>query len=74
MADIFAIRHWMVEEHGHVIAACPGCDKDGTLEKGVHTVGVDGTVTPSFICPHCEWHGWVRLAYWPSISGAGVKA
>ncbi len=62
------VSHWWVEEHGHVMAECPECDKVGTLARGTHTVDVDGGVSPSFICPYCGWHGYVRLARWPSSS------
>lgn len=60
------IRIWHVEEHGHVIAQCPGCGRKGTLPRGVFTVLTDGSVTPSFDCPHCAFHAWVRLENWPA--------
>ena len=68
MTDMQTIYKWVAEEHGHILANCPECDKPGTLAKGTHTVRTNGEVVPSFICPHCGWHGWVRLRNWPSAS------
>lgn len=48
------------------VVVCPDCGKDGSLSRSVHTVGSDGGVTPSFVCPHCPFHEWVALADWPS--------
>lgn len=59
-----AIVDWHLHERGHVIATCPECGKEGTLAKGTHTVEPDGRVSPSYICPLCHWHGWVRLIGW----------
>lgn len=47
------------------IVRCPGCGKTSSLGP-LHTVADDGTVTPSFVCPHapCPFHEWVRLLDW----------
>lgn len=69
MTDMRTIREWEAEEHGHILAHCPECDRVGTLARGIHGIRPDGTVVPSFDCPFCTFHGWVRLAHWPSAVG-----
>lgn len=36
----------------------------GTTFGSVHTIGSDGTVLPSVVCPRCAWHVFVRLTGW----------
>ncbi|KKM84392.1 hypothetical protein LCGC14_1299530 [marine sediment metagenome] len=38
---------------------CPKCESITTLEPKAFSVTVEG-LKPSFICPHCEFHGWMR--------------
>lgn len=49
------------------LTCCPGCGKVWTLAKRVHTVGLDGIVTPSLVCPNpsgCPFHDFVKLEGW----------
>lgn len=53
--------------------SCPGCGVASAMSSKVHSVAADGTVTPSYVCPHtkaweghepCTFHEWVRLEGW----------
>ena len=48
------------------LVKCPGCGVDSILSGKVHQVAPDGTVSPSYLCPHkpCTFHEWVRLEGW----------
>lgn len=46
---------------------CPGCAVEVGVGRRHHTVGPNGDVNPSAICPHCGFHGWVRLAGWVPV-------
>ena len=63
---VYDSYHWTLHERGHVIVQCPECGREGTLNPQNHSVRDSGEVLPSFICPHCGWHGWVRLVGWVS--------
>lgn len=50
-------------EAGNVWVACGACGTRGSLED--HTIGPDGTVRPSLVCPgECGWHVFARLVGW----------
>ena len=63
---------WMHEDGsygGHyccLTTICPGCGKDWTMSKRVHSISDDGTVSPSYVCPGppCTFHQFVRLEGW----------
>lgn len=42
---------------------CPKCDTYGAL-AGTHDIAWDGTVTPSMVCPNCDFHEWIKLDGW----------
>lgn len=42
---------------------CPKCPTVGSLD-GTHEVADDGTVTPSMVCPNCDFHEWIVLDGW----------
>ena len=43
---------------------CPKCGEAASLFG--HTIAVDGTVTPSVVCPQegCTFHEFIRLEAW----------
>lgn len=45
---------------------CPGCGLDVGVGKNTHTIGADGTINPSMVCPHapCTFHQYIRLEGW----------
>lgn len=47
-----------------VFVCCPKCQRVSTLSSDVHRVAETGEVSPSFVCPHCPWHVFVRLGDW----------
>jgi hypothetical protein len=49
------------------IVVCPRCKRGASLSHdGGHTIAVDGTVSPSLVCPYdgCDWHVYARLEGW----------
>lgn len=46
---------------------CPRCPTVGSL-AGTHQVDVGGKVTPSLVCPNCDFHEWVSLVGWLASS------
>jgi hypothetical protein len=40
------------------------------MAKSVHKIAADGTVSPSFVCPHpgCGFHEFIVLSGWPGNS------
>ncbi len=54
----------------HATISCPECGKASTMSTRIHSVTADGTVTPSYVCPHtpCPFHKYVRLADWVPVS------
>lgn len=51
------------EGEGVVWVACGECGVRGSLED--HTIGPDGTVRPSLVCPaECGWHIFAKLVGW----------
>ena len=56
----------------YVSIKCPQCGQCATLRKpdGGHDIAVDGTVSPSVVCPYapCAWHVHVKLQDWDSIA------
>ena len=46
------------------LAACPDCGQIASLSG--HTIGTDGAVTPSLVCPAdgCRFHDYVKLESW----------
>ncbi len=52
--------------------AMVACGRGHIASLADHTIGPDGTVTPSLVCPEtgCDWHEWVRLDGW---DGTGPK-
>lgn len=46
---------------------CPTCGEVWAIGKHRHHVAVDGTVTPSLVCPRpngCSFHDFVKLEGW----------
>lgn len=41
---------------------CPNCHIMGTISD--HNISEDGTVTPSVICPECDFHDMIKLLEW----------
>lgn len=61
--------HWCVRQrHGSkpgdpedvIKFACPSCGAEGDLTD--HEIDADGVVSPSVVCPACDWHEHVVLA------------
>ena len=52
---------WMSLGKGIVLFTCPNCGTIGTFD---HEIAPDGTVTPSVVCPDCEFHEWLKLDDW----------
>ena len=41
------------------------CANGHTATAGEHSIGHDGKVNPSVVCPYeCDWHEWITLADW----------
>lgn len=59
------------EHHRIVVCCCPECGVDSTMALAVHSVANDGTVSPSYVCPHapCGFHQAVRLGDWTPPDG-----
>jgi hypothetical protein len=51
---------------------CPMCLTVGSLH-GTHEIAADGKVTPSVVCPNCEFHEWISLVGWPASSTLTTK-
>lgn len=43
---------------------CPKCPTIGSL-AGTHEIADDGKVTPSMVCPNCDFHEFITLESWP---------
>jgi hypothetical protein len=42
---------------------CPKCPTFGAL-AGTHEIADNGQVTPSMVCPNCDFHEWIELEGW----------
>jgi hypothetical protein len=42
---------------------CPKCPTYGAL-AGTHEIDAAGKVTPSMVCPGCDFHEWITLEGW----------
>ena len=42
---------------------CPKCQTYGAL-AGTHEIASDGAVSPSMVCPNCDFHEWITLEGW----------
>jgi hypothetical protein len=42
---------------------CPKCPTYGSL-AGTHEIADDGKVTPSMVCPNCDFHEHIVLEGW----------
>ena len=62
--------HWRPWENKPGVKAaaltCIGCKRALFLDPSIHTILLDGMVTPSLVCTHpgCTWHVWIRLVDW----------
>ncbi len=68
---------WLLAE-----ACCPECGHGCSISKRVHSVAKDGTLDPSWVCPHtgpgmgpegaggrgCTFHVMARLEGWPGYA------
>lgn len=54
---------WFKTSTGNAIIACPKCGKYAELN---HTIALDGTVSPSLVCPFspCDFHDYGNLEGW----------
>lgn len=50
------------------IVGCPTCSHVASLTARTHRVLSDGTVRPSFVCPGCDFHAYIRLENWSDDS------
>jgi hypothetical protein len=50
----------------HATFTCPTCRRGVSIAKDVHTIALDGTVSPSFVCKQngCTFHEFIILAGW----------
>lgn len=46
---------------------CPKCDNEVGLGNKTHTITDDGMVSPSVICPHCDFHEFIQLKGWSNV-------
>jgi hypothetical protein len=59
---------------------CPNCARGMSIGGGqpfgsCHSIAADGRVSPSVVCPYCQWHTFIRLADWPlAAAGAVLEA
>lgn len=55
---------WWNTTGSSIVVRCPQCSKIAVV--GSHEVAIDGTVTPSLVCPTegCGFHEWVKLEEW----------
>ena len=58
-----------VNGYQNLVVTCPECGVDSSMSKAIHSISDDGTVTPSYVCPHtkmngCKFHRMVRLNGW----------
>lgn len=65
---------WWYEGPAHnrvIVTCCPTCGHDAQMALVVHSIGNDGTVSPSFVCPHptCTFHEAVKLGDWTPPDG-----
>jgi hypothetical protein len=58
--------HWRkgtADGHPTAFLVCPQCPTYASLH-GTHEIAVDGTVSPSVVCPNCDFHDFVKLEGW----------
>lgn len=63
---------WRRQQDGDVAVSCPKCGTSGHLGLNdqrpaeSHTVGENGKVIPSMVCPNdeCTFHEFVKLHAW----------
>lgn len=58
-SDLTKFGHLGWQEHNEIVIL--RCPNGHVSELGDHTVGMDGVVSPSAVCPKCGWHETVRL-------------
>ena len=57
---------YQIAPAGNVNFTCPVCNKTHGLGAPVHTIGANGQVAPSLVCPYgCGFHVWLTLSAWP---------
>jgi len=55
---------WFLAPDGNLMIVCMECGAPTGILPSVHTVRDDGAMQPSYICPSCGWHVFVRLVGW----------
>ncbi len=45
------------------LVTCPR-QHTGRITARIHHIGPDGTVYPSYVCPRCAFHAFIRLLGW----------
>ena len=60
--------YWLWGPDPGVKTALVSCDQGhtGTVNPDIHKIAVDGTLSPSWVCPYegCTWHVFARLEGW----------
>jgi len=56
---------YIVAEDGSITFTCPVCKGFSPIAAPIHSVGPDGAVSPSVVCPYgCGFHVWMTLKDW----------
>lgn len=59
-----------------VYFTCPKCRLVSTImhtkgdgnDRHAYIIEVDGEVFPTFVCPYCSWHDFIKLEGWERYS------
>ena len=69
----YSLAHRSALEWSICQIGCPKCGWESNMSPTVHKVAADGTVSPSYICPHttaaanhqpCNFHESIKLDGW----------
>lgn len=62
----YLARHSHPRTDGSRVCITAFCGRGHGMELSplVHRVAADGAVSPSLVCPRCDWHVFVRLDGW----------
>lgn len=55
---------WKGLQAGQGRSASVTCANGHSATLTDHQIAPDGAVTPSLVCPECDWHEFVRLIGW----------
>lgn len=64
--ESYLARHAHLRADGSRVCITAYCGRGHGMELSprVHRIASDGAVSPSLVCPRCNWHVFVRLDGW----------